>query len=159
MENMFKTAYGIYPNEPTPAGSPIRKTYGYKIDKWGRKQLEETGEENIQEKIQSYYEETKIENMLAKAAAGDTTVFRPDGMYTDLTIMPTNLIEAMEMTHRLEDLWDGLPNDLKKEYGNIETFVQMSGTEKWAEDVGMKEKTTPAPEIKTETKTEGGTTE
>lgn len=158
-ENAYKIAYGVHPNETTPTGNPTRKTYGYTIDKWGRKKLESTGEEDTQEKIQSYYEDTKIENMLAKAANGDTTVFRPNGMYGDMTIMPTNLIEAMEMTHRLEDLWDNLPKETKKKYKNIEEFVTASGTEEWAEDVGMKEKAAPTPEIKTKTTTEGEITE
>lgn len=157
----FKTAYGEREEYFSNPGSPIEDVYGYEINKYGQKVLVKTGETNIYEKIQESLEETKIENILQRVAMGDNTVMRPDGIYADLSEAPKNLIEARQQMQKLENLWNGLSADIKREYDfDVEKFIGASGSEKWLSDMGMiesqknTEKQTTTK--KAEEKTEGG---
>lgn len=122
----------------------MQDVYEYKIDKFGRKKLEKTGETNLYAKIQESLEETKIENILKRAAIGDMTVFRPDGIYADLTEMPSNLIEARQAMQNLENLWRDLDNEIKRKYHfDVEEFIGASGSDSWLRDMGLLQEKTP----------------
>lgn len=158
MKTNFLTAYGERKKVTTPTGEKFEHEYGYEINKNGQKILTITGETNVYEKIQEQLEETKIENVLQRVVAGDTTVLRPDGIYQDITEMPNNLIEARRMMQSLENTWNTLPNEIKQHYDfDLEKFIGHSGSEKWLVDMGIlvpekAETPTPATETKEETK-------
>lgn len=155
MKNNFLTAYGERKSVTTPTGDKFENEYGYEINKNGQKILTITGETNVYEKIQEQLEETKIENVLQRVVAGDTTVLRPDGIYQDITEMPNNLIEARRMMQSLENTWNTLPNEIKQHYDfDLEKFIGQSGSEKWLVDMGILVPETPTPvtETKEETK-------
>lgn len=134
----FKTAYGEREHYCTPTGDGIEPVYAYEINKYGQKELVQVGETNLYEKIQESLEETKIENILRRVVAGDTTVLRPDGIYADISTAPKNLIEARQQIQKLENLWNDLPIDTKREYDmSIENFVNESGSDKWLKSMGL----------------------
>lgn len=135
---MFIAAYAKErrSDAPSPSGSEIETTYGYEVDKKGMKVLKPNGTKNVYEKIQEYLEETKIENVIQRVIAGDTSVLRPDAIYQDITNMPTNMIDAMNQVKALEKTYNELPKEIKDKYQTIEEFVQASGTEKWMKDMG-----------------------
>lgn len=143
----FKKPYDFYRDKdlpfrytPTPSGKPIEDVYGYEIDSYGRKVLVKTGETDLYAKIQESLEETKIENILARAAIGDNSVFRPDGIYADLTEMPSNLIEARQSIQKMENLWAGIPNEIKAKYNyDVGEFIGKAGTDGWLKDMGLYE--------------------
>lgn len=120
----------------TPCGTQIEKTYGYEIDKKGLKTLVENGSKNVYEKIQEYLEETKIENVIARVIAGDTSMLRPDAIYEDLSNMPNNLMDAMNQIKALENTYDNLSTEMKEKYPTIEDFVTKAGNTTWMEDMG-----------------------
>lgn len=157
---IFKTPYGererVYVSSGTNGIEPV---YGYEINKVGQKELVQTGETNLYKKIQSSLEETKIENILKRVAMGDDTVMRPDGIYADMTEAPKNLIEARQQMQQLENVWNGLSNEMKKKYDfSVEKFIGQSGTDEWLIDMGLLTK--PAEETTSaEKKTEGAETE
>lgn len=151
-KNKFKRPYEIHERSISPSGEKEENTYGYEINKAGQKILAVNGKVNVYDKIQEYVEETKIENILARAATGDTSVFRPEGIYGDMTTAPANLIEAREMMQKLENTWNSLPNEIKNKYNNdVETFIGQAGNISWLEDMGLITKDTPK-EIKQEIK-------
>lgn len=152
----FRTAYSGQVRHNTNPGRAMQNEYGYVIDKFGRKILIKTGETNQYETIQEALEETKIENILQRASIGDMSVFRPDGIYEDLTQLPTNLIEARRAMQNLENLWETIPQEIKNKYNNnLEEFIGASGSDGWLRDMGLikeptptqtpKEEPTPAP--------------
>lgn len=153
---MFKTAYGKRENLYTPSGTELENEYGYEINKKGQKVLVKTGETNLHEKIQSYAEETKIENIMRAAAAGDNSHFMANGIYADIAEMPKTLIEAKQQIQKLENLWNEVPQEIKNKYNNdVEEFIGASDTNQWLEDMGLigaeyiKEPEPPtAPELK-----------
>lgn len=134
----FITAYGQRKTCHTPSGDKFEFTYGYEVNKAGSKILTITGETDVYEAIQENLEETKIENILKRVAMGDTTVFRPDAIYADLTETPKNLIEAQAAIGRLKTLWSGLNNDIKRKYDfDVEKFIGQSGSTEWLKDMGF----------------------
>lgn len=135
---MFITAYSEERRSKkyTPAGTETEPTYSYEVDKKGLKVLKKTGTKNVYEAIQEYLEDTKIENVIQRVVAGDTSVLRPDAIYQDITNIPTNMIEAMNQIKNLENTYNELSNELKNKYPTIEDFVQASGTENWMKDMG-----------------------
>lgn len=136
--NIFKKPYEGHTKEHCPTGQPIENIYSYEIDSYGRKILKKTGETNLYEKIQASLEETKIENILARATAGDTSMLRPDGIYADLTEMPNNLLEARKAMQKLENTWNGLPNEIKEKYNySLDEYIGKSGSESWLRDMGL----------------------
>lgn len=147
-KTLFKTPYGERERHHAPTGSPMMDEYGYEIDKFGRKILIKTGESNLYEKIQASLEETKIENIIARVTTGDTSMLRPDGIYTDLSEIPNNLIEARQAMQNLENIWNGLDNEIKRKYNfNVDEFIGASGSDSWLRDMGLlKEKEAPKEE-------------
>lgn len=135
---LFKTAYGDRERYYTPTGDGIEEIYGYEINKYGQKVLVKQGEYSLYDKIQESLEETKIENILQKVAMGDTSVMRPDGIYADLSEVPKNMIEARKSMQKLENLWNGLDNEIKAKYDyDVDKFIGASGTESWLLDMGL----------------------
>lgn len=134
----FLTAYDCANRKHAPAGSKYELTYGYTINKHGQKVLAVNGETNVYEKIQEQLEESKIENILARAAAGDNSVFRPNGIYIDTTEMPNNLIEARQQMQQLENVWNGLPKEIREKYNyDVEMFIGKAGSEEWLKDMRL----------------------
>lgn len=151
----FRTAYSGQIRIEAPTGSGMQNEYNYQIDKFGRKILVKTGETNLYAKIQESLEETKIENILKRVAIGDNSVLRPDGIYADLTEMPSNLIEARQQMQELENLWNSLDNDIKRKYNfDLDQFIGQAGKEEWLRDMGLLKEDPKPIETPTETKQE-----
>lgn len=141
----FRTAYDHqhdrnlpFPDYTAPSGSRYKNEYEYEIDSYGRKVLKKTGVTDQYAQIQEELEETKIENILRKAAIGDYSNFRPDGIYADISTMPNNMIEARQAMQQLENTWRKLSSEIKAKYNNnIEEFIAQAGTEAWQRDMGL----------------------
>lgn len=139
MENsIFKTPYGVRKRVYIASGDGMENEYGYAVDKYGRKILEFKGQKDLYNEIQMSLEETKIENILARAMAGDTSGLSANGQYMDTTTIPNNLIEARQAIQNLENMWSALPQELKNKYNNsVEEFVGASGSDSWLRDMGL----------------------
>ena len=86
------TAYGDekpkkIPNKP---GNIMEPQYKERYDENGNAYLEQVGEINTYEKIQSYKDEVDPMSILARYAAGDTTVMANPGWYIDTSKLPAN---------------------------------------------------------------------
>lgn len=134
----FRTAYSGQIRTTAPNGCRYQNEYAYEIDNYGRKVLTKTGETDLYAKIQESLEETKIENILQRVAIGDTSVLRPDGIYADVSEVPTNLVESMQQIQMLENEWNKLDNETKRKYNfSVEEFVAAAGKEDWLRDMGL----------------------
>ena len=102
---------------PAPTGNKFANEYSMQIDEKGHKILKKVGETNVYEKIQAGLEDTLIENILTRAAMGDTNALnRIQGNYIDCTEMPKTLAEAQNRILLLKSEFDGLPVELRREY-------------------------------------------
>lgn len=152
---LFKSAYQHnHEKGLSPVGLPEKETWEYKVNEYGQRKLVVTGKTNVYDMIQAALEETKIENVLKRAAAGDDSMLNAVGeVYADISEMPRNLIEARQQMQNLENLWGSVPNEIKAKYNfNVEEFIGASGSDGWLRDMGLLEKVESssivAPEVK-----------
>lgn len=128
------------PNEHTsnPGTGGIEEEWGYDINNEGRKIIVKTGEKNLYAEIQSHKEECLIENILKRVAAGDMSDFRPNGIYADMTEIPTNLIDSQKAIMKLSNFWNSQNQEVRNKYNNdINEFIAKAGTKAWGIDVGL----------------------
>lgn len=121
-----------------PEGSREADTFEIKIDKKGHKSLEWVGTHDIYQDIQSYKDECSIENIIARAAAGDLNALnRTQGFYADITESPKDLAEAQREIIKLSNTFEGLPAEIRAKFDNSkEVFVNEFGTEEFAKKMG-----------------------
>lgn len=128
-------------------GSREANDYHIVIDERGHKKLQFVGTHDIYDEIQSYAEECKIENIIARAAAGDPDALNQrQGFYADITNTPRDLKEAQDSILKLSNGFYNLPAEVREKFDNsLEKFVQTFGSDEWAENMGFKKETETAP--------------
>lgn len=110
-------------NKPLTIAQPkcekIVPTYGKEIDKDGKVRVVETGKTNLYEKIQASKEDTLIYNILDRFKAGDVSVLQKhQGVYADLTNMPTTLAEAQQSLINAENYFNSLPLEVRSDFNH-----------------------------------------
>lgn len=128
--------------KPTEAGESIRRTYLWEINKKGEKVLTLDQVIDQQAEIDSYLEETKLENIIRRASIDPDLAARlvPDmgGGIQDATEMPGNLMELQNIMLRAEQIWDEIPKEIKYKFDNdVDKFVASFGTIDWAKNLGI----------------------
>lgn len=110
----------------------------------GQKTLVNTGEKkNTYKLTQSHAEELKIDNIIRRAALGDVRGLREPvkAEYIDLTTMPKTYAEALQSIIHLEQAFESLPIETKREYNfSKEAFISDFGSERFARAVGIEPK-------------------
>lgn len=136
----FATFMTKRPRFYSDPGSREAEDYEVVIDKKGHKSLKCVGTHDIYDEIQSYKDECLVENIIAKATAGDVNALNQrQGFYADITEMPASLAEAQNAILRLSHEFDTLPTEIKEKFDNSkEVFVHEFGSEEWAEKMGFK---------------------
>ena len=101
------------------SGSPKRKTYKAKYGEHGRIVIEETGEINVYEMIQSFKEVTDINNIIAKYVSGDTDVInKKETVFMDLHGLPENYFDAVNQINDAKENFAKLNINVKKLFHN-----------------------------------------
>ena len=119
----FYSRLNLPERKPSPAGSEWAEKCVIDVDsETGAKVLKVVGRENIYEKIQECLEPTKIENIIRRFKEGDRSALgRPDGIYTDISDMPTNIIEAQKRIQDVRAKFASMPSEIKERFGNDPT--------------------------------------
>ena len=128
--------------KPTEAGESIRRTYLWEYNEKGEKILTLDQIIDQQAEIDSYLEETKLENIIRRASIDPNLAARlmPDmgGGLQDATEMPKNLVELQNIMLRAEQIWDEIPKEIKLKFDNdVDKFVASFGTIDWAKNLGI----------------------
>ena len=115
-----------------------------------------------QAEIDSYLEETKLENIIRRASIDPNIAARiaPDlgGGIQDFTEAPQTLAELQNIMIRAEQIWDEVPKEIKLKFDNdVDKFITSFGTVEWAKNLGIykeeqAEAITPKLEEETEAK-------
>lgn len=155
-KSKFRTRSSGSMRFPTEAGSEYATTYEIELDEKNHKTLVASGKTHTYADIQSHLEETKIENILARALLGDTEALnRVEGRYVDTTEMPTSLAEAQNMIIKLQNEFEALPLEQRRAFNfSVEEYISKFGSEEWATAMGYA-KTEPVVKVATETLGEG----
>lgn len=125
----FRTAYADdtskFISEP---GSKYLDQYAYDFDEKGEvksSSLHKTDKPlNVFEKIQADYPSTDINLLMKKFALGDSSAINvTEGVYADVTKMPTTFAELFNRVNKCNELFDTLPPDVKALFNNsVEEF-------------------------------------
>lgn len=130
----------------TEAGRKVRLTFRWTYDDKGNKNLVQDEEIDRDAEIQSYLEETKIENIINRAAFDPSIVQKlgaqlSDAEPQDFTEMPSTLAEAQNLMIQAEQTWDKLPKEIKQKFDNdVDKFIARFGTENWMKALGLEQK-------------------
>lgn len=127
---------------PTEAGESVRRTYLWEHNEKGEKILKLDQIIDQQAEIDSYLEETKIENIIRRASIDPNIAARiaPNigGGIQDFTEMPHTLAELQNIMIRAEQIWDEVPKEIKYKFDNdVDKFVTSFGTVEWAKNLGI----------------------
>lgn len=148
VSNFRETATAL----PTEAGESVRRTYLWERNEKGEKVLKLDQIIDQQAEIDSYLEETKIENIIRRASIDPNIAARiapelGEGIQ-DFTEMPHTLAELQNIMIRAEQIWDEVPREVKLKFDNdVGKFVTSFGTVEWAKNLGLyQEKQTEIPE-------------
>lgn len=143
--------------KPTEAGESVRRTYFWERNEKGEKVLKLDQIIDQQAEIDSYLEETKIENIIRRASIDPNIAERiaPNlgGGIQDFTEAPHTLAELQNIMIRAEQVWKDVPKEIKIKFDNdVDKFIASFGTVEWAKNLGIyKEKET---DVKTTEATE-----
>ena len=126
----------------TEAGKTVRRTYLWERNEKGEKVLKLDQTIDQQAEIDSYLEETKLENIIRRASIDPDLAARlvPDigGGLQDTTEIPENLMELQNIMLRAEQIWDEIPKEIKLKFDNdVDKFVASFGTVDWAKNLGI----------------------
>lgn len=127
----------------TNPGSRMMDDYEFQIDQeTGKKELVKTGEHDIYPEIQSYLEETLIENIITRVTMGDLEALEArKTQYIDMTDMPVSLMDAQNKILKIEREFNKLPLEDRKKFDmSIEQYISQYGTNEWAEKIGLLKK-------------------
>lgn len=127
---------------PTEAGEGVRRTYLWERNEKGEKVLKLDQIIDQQAEIDSYLEETKIENIIRQASIDPDIAERiaPNlgGGIQDFTEAPHTLAELQNIMIRAEQIWDEVPKEIKLKFNNdVDEFVASFGTVEWAKNLGI----------------------
>lgn len=123
------------PNNP---GNIMEPQYKERYDEDGNPYLEQVGEINTYEKIQSYKDEVDPMSILARYAAGDTTVMANPGWYIDTSKLPTNYIEWRNLMNEQKEKFDALPLEIRNKFNNnFDNWAATAGEPEWLENMGI----------------------
>lgn len=123
----------------TNPGSPIEPIYEGKLQKDGSIELVEVGKRNIQEYIDSFREDAEIDNIIARFNNGDLSALsRSQGFYDDITKVPTNYAEILNMVYEGQKAFEILPVEIKKQFDNdFNKWFTSVGTDIWHEKMSV----------------------
>lgn len=128
----------------TEAGESVRRTYLWERNEKGEKVLRLDQTIDQQAEIDSYLEETKLENIIRRASIDPDIAARiaPDigGGIQDVTNAPQNLAELQNIMLRAEQIWEEVPKDIKLKFDNdVDKFIASFGTVEWSKNLGIYE--------------------
>lgn len=136
----FPTQYTPRERVLTNSGSRIHKIYTAKYDVNGSMFLEQTGEENIYEQIQSHKDSVDINVLLKRFQNGEVDALsKAQGIYVDVTQMPKTYAEMLNVLNDSRATFDALPVEIRAKFNhNPVEFMQAAGSEEWFEKLGAK---------------------
>lgn len=135
----FSTQYDKRGRFFTFPGSPIHKTYGGHYDEKGRVVLEETGQENIYDYIQSFADSCDIHVLMKRFQGGyPTALSARQGFFGDVLDFPKTYAEALNHMHEMEERFMELPVEIRAKFNHsFQEFLACSGEPDFMEKLGV----------------------
>lgn len=137
---MFDTQYSDRPRVAANPGSRIRPLFSPEVDKQGRLELVQTGQENLYEYIQSHAQSVDINYIMAMYQRGDVDALeRVQGLYTDVTGLPKTYAEMLNTIIKGEDAFMDLPLEVRQKFNHsfYEWMASMDDWQSFAQKMGF----------------------
>lgn len=96
-----------------PVGSRIQKRYIRSSDLRGKACLEEVGQFDLQDHINSFRDDVDLQKIIARSVGDPSVLQRVQGVYTDISGFPTNVHELHQFIKQAENAFDNLPEDAR----------------------------------------------
>lgn len=121
------------------AGSPVKTIYKPVFDKNGVMELEEAGEENLYDYIQSFRDSVDIHVILKRFANGEVDVLnRVQGAYGDFTVMPRTYAELLNRVNEGRQFFESLPVETREKFNHsFEQFMASMDAPDFLERAGL----------------------
>lgn len=123
----------------TPSGSPIVQQFDSKIEDDGSITLIPSGKDDWYGKIQSFADSVDINTILKRCAVGDDSALnRVQGFYADVTGMPKNNAELLQMVIDGQKNFEQLPLEIRQRFDNdFNKFFATMDQPEWFEKMKM----------------------
>lgn len=142
------TPYGEKrPAAATCPGNRMEPHFIELYDQHGHPYLEQDGETDTYAKIQSFKEECDIHYLLARYAAGDSSMIHSEAVYMDVTQLPGSMAEMMNYMIRQKERFYELPLEIREKFGHsFEAWAAQAGTDDWIKKMGIVKPAETLPE-------------
>lgn len=124
-KDKFQTQFREPVRVHSKVGSRVKVTYGPVFRDNGTFYLEEKGEENIYEFIQSFKDSVDINVIMKRYVNGETDVLsKVQGFYGDVTGMPQTFAQTLNMVNDGRTLFESLPVETRSLFNhNFNEFM------------------------------------
>lgn len=131
----FRFKYDKHDRKISNPGDPIKDDNKPVLDKFGNRVIESAGKIDLYAQIQSWRDECDINILMAKFTNGDkTALMQRVGAYLDLSNIPDNFNDMLNLTTTAQSVFDSLPTDVKKVFGNnVNNFLANSKSKEFEE--------------------------
>lgn len=138
----------------SPTGSGEKSVYQVQLTATGHKQVVMTGKTNLYARIQASLEDSKVENIIRRFTAGDTSALQSvQGRFLDATSFPQSFAEMQNMVARVYSEFETLPLEVRAKFDHSpERYMAAYGSEDWADALGLKKTSSVLPEQPLEVK-------
>lgn len=121
----FNSKYGTKNDVVSNPGNKMRTEYQLYYDENGSESLKVIGETDTDLEIQSHAESVDIKTLINRYTNGDYTALeRAKGFYADVSNMPVNFAEVMNINIQGKQLFEQFPKEYKELYGfDYQQFV------------------------------------
>ena len=100
---------------PVSSGNRIQKQYIRSLNLQGKPILEEVGQIDLQDRINSFRQECDINRIVKRAAEGDVDILhRTQGAFIDVSGVPNNVHDLHTLIQKSESVYNDLSEDLKQ---------------------------------------------
>lgn len=129
----------VYSRSAADSGSPVVQLYRSQFRKDGTLELIPDGEHDLYAEIQSHAASTDIQMILQRYFNGDPAALsRIQGVYADVTEMPKDIHQAMQMMDTARADFARLPVDIKELFDNdANQWLASLGTADWYSKMGV----------------------
>lgn len=119
----------------TNPGSPIKIEMIPKINKDGMIELVEGEKTDLQAYIESFRDETNIENIIARFVNGDESALsKAQGFYGDMKDLPRSYSEVLNLVYEGQKVFESMPVDVKEKFGSdFNIWFSTMGQDSWYE--------------------------
>lgn len=114
---------------PSNSGSQYAPIHIKAIDENGYPYLADHGQKDLQQVIDSHYEESRIQTIVSKYQTGDNSVLgHLQGLYADISGQPGNLFDSLNALNKVKSQYNRF-SDAVKQKMSFEKFVNALGTD------------------------------